>query len=602
MRNKFPVFSLLCIILYFCSCDRNQAPVDFPNTAFAESDTTQINKIILKISQNEYQSADSAFKYIELARELSKNCNYDEGLVESLYLRGNLLYSENRLEDAMDSYSAALELSENLKSPLLKAKCMERIASVNLTLGDDHLALKLYYEALALFEQTGNKEGIAKVYNIIGIRKSSEGKYDSAACYFQRAIQLNEEISNQRGLIHNKGNLAFMYYEMGNPEKAKNIYINLIPKLHEINDSINLSVVYYHLSIFCEETSQSDSTLYYLNKAMAVAENLADTSILTTLYSQIGQIFLNNNQYDSALYILTKSADLSKAIDDYITEKRALKLLLTIDSVNLDYEKAIVRYGRILILNDSIYTKRIRNNLDASELKHENQKKSNQIEIQKIDLISAHKQNQLLLFLFLFSGLMFLLLVLLSILLVRNYKKNRELLYDRLKIRELELENSKQSEEISKLRIKKIEKEIKVKDQEQLCNAIDLEQKNELLVKINKIFTEIKQDVGSVSLTELNGLVSVINKQLKDSSDTDLFNQKFNQLHHNFFDNLQQNHLNLTKTELKFCAYLRLNLNGSQVAIIQNVSQEAIRKTRYRIRKKMNLNPKDSLEDYIFQF
>lgn len=599
MKIKYNFLFFLGIVFQFCSCDSNHNMTGSTEDTFSVDDTAIINNILRRVSNKKIVLSDSIASYLTMAIELSKKCNYVEGQSKTLYLYGNLLYGENKYDSALYYYSAALNIAEKLENQLLKANCLERMASVNLTIGDDHLSLKLYYDALPLFEQTRNKEGIAKVYNIIGVYKSSEGEYDTATYYFQEAIKLNEEVGNNTGLIHNKGNLAFMYYNMGNTEKAKEIYISLIPKLIETGDSNDLSVSYYHLSIFSEAAAQPDSTLFYLGKAQSISEKLADTSILVTLYGKRGQIYLNQLQYDSAFYLLTKSAEMANAIDDYVTEKQALTLLIKIDSINHNFKMAIERYGQILILQDSVYNQRLRNNLESSELKYENQKKNNFIEVQKIELASSNKQKQFYLFLFLLLSLISLLLILMVILFRRNSKRKQELLSEKLRINELHFENIKQSEELNKLRLEKIEKEIKIKENEQVSNALALEQKNELLGMINKKFIEAMKDKGSISMAELNGLVSTIKRQVKDSSDTDLFNQKFNQLHRNFFDNLKKAHPNLTKSELRFCAYLKLNLTGSQIASILNVTPEAIRKTRYRIRKKINLSATDSLEVYI---
>lgn len=592
------VFSLI-IVHILSACNENKIAIDPLNDSYYEGDTAYINKILHRISENEISNLDSAFRYLTLAGELSEKCNYLDGLVTALFLQGNLLYRENKYKEALECYSSALTLTETMESPLLRAKCLERMASVNLSLGDDHLSLNLYYEALPLFEKVKDKQGIAEVFNIIGVFKSNNEKYDTAAYYFQKAIKLNEEIDNQSGLIHNKANLAFMYHDMGNTNKAKGIYLSLVPMLIKESDSKNLSVIYYHLSLFCKKTSQPDSTIFYLRKAISVSEKFADTSMLTTLYGNIGQIHLNNQQYDSAFPLLRKSAEMSNSINDYITEKYALKLLLTIDTINHDYKTAMERFRKILVLNDSVSNQRSRNNLEASELRYENQKKDNLIEIQKIELTSAKRQKKLLLFLFLFLALIFLLLVLLTILLKKNDKRKQELLSEKLRINDLELKNAKQSEEINKLKIEKIEQEIKIKEREQVSDALALEQKNELLAMVNKKFLEAMKENGSISISEMNGLVSAIKTQVRDSSDIDLFNQKFNLLHTNFFDKLKNAHPDLTKSELKFCAYLKLNLSGSQIAKIANVTTEAIRKTRHRIRKKMNLDTKESLEDYI---
>ena len=602
MKTILKFWVLLFLILHLFSCERNQSATKRDKDVYAESDTAKINKILYQISEGEINHPDSLSKFFTLAQKLSQECNYIQGLATVLFLKGNALYRENKYKEALKCYTSAVNFAENLESPLLKAKCLERMGSVNLSLGDDHLALKLYYESLSIFEQANDKEGIAKAYNIIGVSKSSRGEFDMALIYFQKAIQFNIETGNQTGLIHNYGNLAFMYHKMGNTEKAKATYLTLVPKLVETSDSINLSVVYYHLSIFSETALQPDSTLFYLRKALTVSKELADSSMLTTLYGKIGEIFLNRKQYDSASILLTRSAAMANSINDYITERQALKLLIAIDTLNHDFIKASNRYSKILILYDSVYQQRTRNNLKASELRYENQKKSNLIEIQNIDLASAKAQKKFLLFLFSFLTIIILLLVLLTVLIKRNNKREQELLSKKLQVKELELENVKQTEEINRLKINKIEVEIKIKEKEQVSNALALEQKNELLNLINKKFTEAIWETGSISLSELNGLVNAIKTQVKDSSDTDLFNQKFNQLHQDFFNNLQSAHPDLTKTELKFCAYLKLNLTSSQIASIQNITQEAIRKTRHRIRKKINLSTKDALEDYISRF
>ena len=82
----------------------------------------------------------------------------------------------------------------------------------------------------------------------------------------------------------------------------------------------------------------------------------------------------------------------------------------------------------------------------------------------------------------------------------------------------------------------------------------------------------------------------------------EVFKLRFREIHKDFFSALKTKHPELTKSELKFCAYLRIHLSSSQIAAVLNVSKEGIKKTRYRIRKKINLSTKDLLEDYISTF
>jgi len=92
-------------------------------------------------------------------------------------------------------------------------------------------------------------------------------------------------------------------------------------------------------------------------------------------------------------------------------------------------------------------------------------------------------------------------------------------------------------------------------------------------------------------------------EQLRGKTDNwEIFKQKFSAVYKDFFDKLEAAHPRLTKTELKFCAYLRIHMTSQQIASAMDISMEAIRKNRYRIRKKLELKTEDSLEEYINRF
>jgi len=102
-----------------------------------------------------------------------------------------------------------------------------------------------------------------------------------------------------------------------------------------------------------------------------------------------------------------------------------------------------------------------------------------------------------------------------------------------------------------------------------------------------------------------NDLVSIgqeLRLQNAEQDNWEIFSLRFTKVHTDFFDKLKAKHSLLTKTELRFCAYLRIHLSSSQIASVLSITNEGIKKSRYRIRKKLELSRKDSLEDYISKF
>lgn len=102
-----------------------------------------------------------------------------------------------------------------------------------------------------------------------------------------------------------------------------------------------------------------------------------------------------------------------------------------------------------------------------------------------------------------------------------------------------------------------------------------------------------------------NDLINIrneLNFQISQQNNWEVFKLRFTKVHKGFFNNLKKEHPTLTRSELKFSAYLRIHLSSSEISSVLNVTYEAIKKSRYRIRKKLDLSTKDSLEKYISKF
>jgi AraC family transcriptional regulator, chitin signaling transcriptional activator len=78
-------------------------------------------------------------------------------------------------------------------------------------------------------------------------------------------------------------------------------------------------------------------------------------------------------------------------------------------------------------------------------------------------------------------------------------------------------------------------------------------------------------------------------ESLSTSFNWTLFEKRFTELHHDFYAQLSQKYPDLTQHEIKLCAYTRLGLNKKEIALLMYSSYEAVRKSTYRIRKKMNI-------------
>lgn len=142
----------------------------------------------------------------------------------------------------------------------------------------------------------------------------------------------------------------------------------------------------------------------------------------------------------------------------------------------------------------------------------------------------------------------------------------------------------------------------------------DLEYKNRELInmtiqltKFNKsaerFIYALEEAIVPLEADFQDKFVSLINSfsiQLQD----DTWNEieiLFLNLHQDFFNNLMEQFPGLTKNELRLCAFLRLNLSIKDIASVTHQSEETIKKARYRLRQKLNINSDESLNGLIMR-
>lgn len=103
----------------------------------------------------------------------------------------------------------------------------------------------------------------------------------------------------------------------------------------------------------------------------------------------------------------------------------------------------------------------------------------------------------------------------------------------------------------------------------------------------------------SLALRKLRHLErSVVNISVDDQSWNE-FKDVFQSLDSEFFNKLTNRNPKLTSLDLKHCAYIKMNLDNYEVANILNVELKSLQMTRYRLKKKLNLNQEENLREFI---
>jgi ligand-binding sensor domain-containing protein len=199
-----------------------------------------------------------------------------------------------------------------------------------------------------------------------------------------------------------------------------------------------------------------------------------------------------------------------------------------------------------------------------------------------------------------YSIILYVFALMLCVILLILFIRYRVRLKHKKQIEDVEHNKMILEKEVVRLSNEKLETEIEHKSRELAGAVIGISKKNEILIKLRTEIDKIIDSMGSRFPRRYSEkLLNIIENGIDASEDLSLFEDNFNRAHQDFLKKLKEKHSQLNPNDLRFCAYLRLNIPSKKMANILNISMRGLEARRYRIRQKMNIPHEVNLIEYI---
>lgn len=509
-----------------------------------------LNKAADLLYENPAQSAVLTERVISQLGE--HNSSNHDIYIETLTILGRSYDLQGDFDLGIQVYHDALDLC--------KPSDKKYIALINLRLCSLYRCLKDFsksYEfietATSMYKALGDSSGIAQCYNSRGLIHTTLEENKAAEKYFLHALEINRKINDQKSVAANLNNLCL--YEGNSEEKIK-----LLEEAISINRTRNahwaLGENYNNMGIQYFYAGNYRMALSMLDRAMGYAEKL-----------NAKELMCDNYRYKSWVY----------------------------DSLHR-YDKAYSCFLKLYEMEQQIQSEKNLRNIERSMSQKALLKKAGQIQL----MDQLHK-NQILKNSLIFSvSLLVLGIFSLSVFWKRDKDRKRSELY-RTKL-ELEQSNS----ELLKLRLKQEEVEKQKMETKLSTNKRDLtnfayyiRSRNEMLSRIKDQIKEAYRMDYSLIHSHLRRISAFIGQYETSDDNKLLVVTEIEQYNEDFFSRLDQKHPDLTKSEKQLSAFLRIELSTKEICLMTGSNIKAINMARYRLRKRLNLNPEDSISEYL---
>lgn len=203
--------------------------------------------------------------------------------------------------------SAQLAASSDQYKPLL-ADIYQEISTSYTQNGDSENALLYGSKTIEILRSTGNKQRLALTLLNAGYDYYLIEKYDSAMSYYNESEPILEEVGMTIGLAYIIGNRALVYWKQGNSEKAKEDLKTAISMLEPLGDLFGMSDYYIRLGNIYLEDQDYNQAITNITNGLNLAtqegfkEQIRDGSLLLfTVYQDRGS-FQKALEYQSMYY------------------------------------------------------------------------------------------------------------------------------------------------------------------------------------------------------------------------------------------------------------------------------------------------------------
>lgn len=448
-------------------------------------------------------------------------------------------------DNSLKNYLEALRLFENEKKLDLLNKTKKDIGDLYVKLEQCDQAFNQLNQVKDFYLQNKNKfkKELPDIFQSIGIAFGSCGSLDSALFYFQESLNLTEETNGIfiGGLLNNIGAI---YSKKEANKKALEYYNQSLNAFQDKGLKQGIGVSISNIAyIYIKQKKYKESITLYL-KALDIFKETNSLIYLKDNYLNISEVYQKSNQPREAL----KYNNLYLDLDDSITNS---EILSRMGDMQMQFE--IRKKNQELLL------------LDQEKLLAEQKNELNQI--RQYILIGG------IILLLIIGGLIF-----------RNLKIS-------LRINHLKQQILKQEKEQLTL-------DLGFKNIELEGFALRIVEKNDLLEHLKKEIKEINPDVPE-NAQKLKDITSAISSNLYIDKDRKEFEIQLDKLHQSFFSKLNQQFPELTKNERRLCSLLVLDLSSKDIATILNISPDGVKKSRYRLRKKLNIETEIITSDFL---
>ena len=491
-------------------------------------------------------------------------------------------------EKAIDLFTLCFENNLKLKDTLNATNCLLKKAEVYENKAQYAQAYDAIWKALILCDQSKNDNIKSVIYQKLGRVYSYYKREDQSIKFLKKALNLQKELE-KNGKI-NKEDLVPYYYaiaatnrELKHKELGKVYLDSAYLSYSQTKQTIPLAYLEFEKANLLFQNNEVQKAIDIMEQIRPwFKENQPSYFVLFDKY--LGDMYFKKGDTNKSEELYQKSLNTSQEYKSHIDFTPLVYESLANLYLNRgDYKNAFININNAKKLDAKFFDARSSNNRTLLEIKDnyriEKERQEKLIQAQHLKQLEQADKIKKLQLIILLSSIIFL--VIIGFNFIRNLRAKHKA--------EKELINRK-----NELEIHKAQELLQLKNKELAVSALQLIEKDEFLKNIKTI---VRGKDDKLKIHEINKILRTIS--ITNNQNWEEFKIRFIDVNKEFYDKMFEKFPNLSQTDQKICALVKLNFSSKEMSRLLGISVESVHTSRHRIRKKLDLSRDVNLEDFI---
>lgn len=477
------------------------------------------------------------------------------------------LYELTDLSKCLDYGTQAVEEASKVQDYNIKVQAYSNLASVFTNQGSYVNATEMYLEAKSLIEENNDTRKLVTIVFNLGVVRYLLEDNKGALEEFNHALDLHNTLmadgdSTYETKIQNfYVNVGSVYKKLGNFEAAIEYMQKAIEASEKNNDQVQLAKGYNNIGEIYLELNDFSRAKKNIEIGIDYRKANYDQIGLARSYLNLVDYYIDMDQLDSAMIINKEAIKLGESVNSLDVLRGAYYLeSLIYENLN-DYKSSNEALKNFYQIRDSIQSESVVEKSTRLQLEYE---------YNKIEELRKQKHAQFIIKLYSAIALLVLLLVIFILLFYLYRTRARQVQDETLNLK----------------------RDLEMKNKELTTNVMYLLKKNELINNISNRLLRLKTKMKDENKDAIQRIIF----DLQAGSDKEVweeFELRFQQVHNDFYTSLQRVAPDLTPSELKICAFLKLNMNSKEISALIHQSIKSVEVKRTKIRKKLGITNTD---------